>query len=141
MNPEFKYYLVEAIPRIFCGVIFLFQGYDKLFNVKINGLIEIFALESKKRQVPKFLLGFMAVYTSIIEFTGGILLILGLFKNIVLTLFGLDLIFVAIAFSYMNPVWDMKHVYPRLMLVLTLFVMPNDWNYFSLDNLMTHFIK
>lgn len=141
MTPEFKYYIVEAIPRIFCGVIFLFQGYDKLFNIKINGLIEVFALESKKRQVPKFLLGFMAVFTSVVEFVGGLLLIVGLFKNVVLTLFGLDLIFVAIAFSYMNPVWDMKHVYPRLILVLTLFVMPNDWNYFSLDHLIAHFIK
>lgn len=141
MNPEFKYYLVEAIPRIFCGIIFLFQGYDKLFKVKIAGVIEVFEIESNKREVPKFLLGFMAIYTSLVEFIGGIFLIIGLFKNVVLTLFGLDLIFVAVAFSYMNPVWDMKHVYPRLILVLTLFVMPNDWNYFSLDNLLSHFIK
>lgn len=141
MNPEFKYYLVEAIPRIFCGIIFLFQGYDKLFNVKIGGLMEVLEMESKKRQVPKVLLGFMAVFTSIVEFAGGLLLIVGLFKNVVLSLFGLDLIFVAVAFSYMNPVWDMKHVYPRLILVLILFVMPNDWNYFSLDNLLSHFIK
>lgn len=141
MNPEFKYYIVEALPRIFCGIIFLFQGYDKLFKIKIGGVIDTFAMETARRHVPKFLLGFMAVFTSLVEFGGGLLLILGLFKNVVLTLFGLDLIFVAIAFSYMNPVWDMKHVYPRLILITLLFAMPNDWNYFSLDNLILYFTK
>lgn len=141
MDPEFKYYIVEAIPRIFCGIIFLFQGYDKLFKVKIEGVVDAFTLESNRRRVPPFLLRFMAIYTSLVEFIGGIFLILGLFKNVVLTLFGLDLIFVAIAFSYMNAVWDMKHVYPRLILITLLFAMPNDWSYFSLDNLIRHFIK
>lgn len=138
MNPEFKYYIVEAIPRIFCGIIFLFQGYDKLFNVKISGVVDAFALETMNRHVPKFLLGFMAAFTSLVEFIGGLFLILGLFKNAVLTLFGLDLIFVAIAFSYMNPVWDMKHVYPRLILIVLLFAMPNDWSYFSLDHVLSN---
>lgn len=141
MNPEFKYYIVEAIPRIFCGIIFLFQGYDKLFKIKISGVTDTFALEVMHRHVPRFLLVFMASFTSIVEFMGGLLLILGLFKNIVLSLFGLDMIFVAIAFSYMNPVWDMKHVYPRLILITLLFAMPNDWSYFSLDNLISHFMK
>ena len=136
MNPEFKYYIVEALPRIFCGIIFLFQGYDKLFKVKISGVIETFEIEAMPRKVPNFLIVFMAVYTSLVEFLGGLLLIVGLYKNVVLTLFGLDLIFVAIAFSYMNPVWDMKHVYPRLILIILLFAMPNDWNYFSLDHLI-----
>lgn len=137
MNTEFKYYIVEAIPRIFAGVIFLTQGYDKLFNVKINGVVDYFMIESKDRAVPKILLKFMAGFSSIIEFAGGLFLILGLLKNETLTLFGLDLIFVAIAFSYMNPVWDMKHVYPRLILVLLLFVMPNNWCRFSLDYLIS----
>lgn len=141
MNPEFKYYIVEAIPRIFCGIIFLFQGYDKLFKIKIGGVVDTITLESRNRNVPRFLLGFMAVFTSLVEFFGGIFLIVGLFKNVVLTLFGLDLIFVAIAFSYMNPVWDMKHVYPRLILIILLFAMPNDWSYFSLDHLIRYFIK
>lgn len=140
MNPEFKYYIVEAIPRIFCGIIFLFQGYDKLFKVKISGVIDAFTLETANRHVPKFLLGFMAVFTSMVEFVGGLFLILGLFKNAVLTFFGLDLIFVAIAFSYMNPVWDMKHVYPRLILIILLFAMPNDWSFFSLDHLFAGFL-
>ena len=110
-----------------------------MIKIKIGGVVETFAQETEYRHVPEFLLRFMALYTSIIEFVGGLFLILGLFKNIVLTLFGIDLIFVAIAFSYMNPVWDMKHVYPRLILIILLFAMPNDWSYFSLDHLLLYF--
>ena len=135
---EYKYYLIELIPRVFCGIIFLFQGYDKLFKVKIQGVVETFLFETQHRYVPKFLLQGMAVFASNVEFIGGALLIVGLFKTAVLALFGIDLIFVAIAFSYMNPIWDMKHVFPRLILILMLFVMPDRWNYFSLDHLFFH---
>ena len=40
LDIEYKYYLIELIPRVFCGIIFLFQGYDKLFKVKIQGVVE-----------------------------------------------------------------------------------------------------
>lgn len=53
---EYKYYLIELIPRVFCGIIFLFQGYDKLFKVKIQGVVEAFLFETQHRYVPKFLL-------------------------------------------------------------------------------------
>ncbi len=139
MDVEYKYYLIELIPRVFCGIIFLFQGYDKLFKIKIEGVVETFLFETQHRHVPRFLLQAMAVFASNVEFIGGALLIIGLFKTAVLALFGIDLIFVAIAFSYMNPVWDMKHVFPRLVLILMLFLMPDRWSYFSLDYLISHY--
>jgi putative oxidoreductase len=80
---EYKYYLIELIPRVFCGIIFLFQGYDKLFKVKIQGVVEAFLFETQHRYVPKFLLQGMAVFASNVEFIGGALLIVGLFKTAV----------------------------------------------------------
>ncbi len=63
------------------------------------------------------------------------------FKPIVLTLLGIDLVIVAIAFSTIQAMWDMKNVFPRLMLVGILMVTPNSWEVFSLRNLIEYFIN
>lgn len=141
MEISYKYYALELILRTFCGVIFLFQGYDKLFKVKISGVIETFRFEAQQKNVPSFLLTLAAYYTSYVEFFGGLLLIVGLFKNYALCALGLDLIMVAVAFSYMKPVWDMRNVFPRLILVALLLFMPTRWAYFSLDNLLRMLLK
>lgn len=141
MEITYKYYAIEFILRVFCGIIFLFQGYDKLFNVKISGVVKTFAFEAQQRHIPEAFLKMMAFFTSFTEFFGGMLLILGLFKNYVLCFLGLDLIFVALAFSYMHPMWDTKYVFPRLILVVMLFITPNRWSLFSLDNLIRMFNK
>ena len=133
METSLKYQLLELIIRLFCGIIFLFQGYDKLFNVKIKGVVSLFQNSAGRKNIPEFLQYGLATYTSSMEFMGGLLLIVGLFKNIVLFLLGLDVIMVAIAFSVLEPVWDMRHVFPRLLMISVLLVMPDDWNRFSLD--------
>lgn len=133
---EIKYYIVEFLVRLFCGIIFLFQGYDKLFTVKITGVVDSFSLETSKLHVPRFLIFIVAFATSIIEFLGGVMLILGLYKNITLTLLGIDILIVTVAFSFLNPIWDMKHVFPRLLLIVMLMMMPNEWFHFSLEKLL-----
>jgi putative oxidoreductase len=125
----------ELMLRVFCGVVFLYQGYDKLFKVKISGVTETFQVMAQKHNIPQFALTFSAAFTSIAEFVGGLLLVLGLFKPIALTLLGLDLILVGVAFSMLEPVWDMRHVFPRLLMVFLLMVLPPEWEVFSLDQL------
>lgn len=141
MEISYKYYTLELILRLFCGVIFFFQGYDKLFKVKISGVIETFRYEAQQKNIPGFALWFMAVYTSLAEFVCGLFLILGLFKNYALCLLGIDMVLVAAAFSYMKPVWDMKYVFPRLILIILLMAMPGRWSVFSLDFLIKNLIQ
>ncbi len=131
-----KYQIAELILRVFCGVIFVYQGYDKLFKIKISGVTQAFLMNAQKNNIPDFLLKGAAVYTSFVEFIGGLLLILGLFKNYALLLLGVDLIVVAMGFSMMEPVWDMRHVFPRLMMVFVLLILPAEWEYFSIDQLI-----
>ncbi|MBL7918218.1 MAG: DoxX family membrane protein [Bacteroidia bacterium] len=131
-----KQHVAELILRVFCGIIFLYQGYDKLFKVKIKGVTDAFQINAQKNNIPHFMLYGAAVYTSVVEFFGGLLLILGLFKGYVLTLLGLDLILVGIAFSMLEPVWDMRHVFPRLVMVVALMLLPHDWDILSLDYLL-----
>ncbi len=131
-----KQHVAELILRVFCGIIFLYQGYDKLFKVKIKGVTEAFQINAQKNNIPQFMLIGSAVYTSVVEFFGGLLLILGLFKGYALALLGLDLILVGIAFSMLEPVWDMRHVFPRLIMVIALLVLPHSWEILSLDYLL-----
>lgn len=138
---EERYYILELFVRVFAGVLFMFQGYDKLFRVKISGVIETFNIEAQKRSVPQGFVKLMAVYTSVIEFFGGVLLILGAFKTVVLTLLGMDIILVAVAFSFIQPMWDMKHVYPRLVLISALLMFPEAWGHFSMDHLIEKFLN
>ncbi|HQQ94071.1 MAG TPA: DoxX family protein [Bacteroidia bacterium] len=137
MESSLKYQCLELIIRLFCGIIFLFQGYDKLFVVKIKGVVSLFQRDASSKNVPSFIQYGVAFYTSVMEFFGGILLILGLFKNIILVLLGFDVIMVAVAFSVLEPVWDMRHVFPRLLIVSVLLVMPDDWSRFTIDNLLS----
>jgi putative oxidoreductase len=133
---EIKYYIVEFLVRLFCGIIFLFQGFDKLFTVKMTGVVDSFSLETSKLHVPRFLVFFVAFITSMIEFLGGAMLILGLYKNIALTLLGIDILIVTVAFSFLNPIWDMRHVFPRLLLISLLMIMPDEWFHFGIENLL-----
>lgn len=136
MDASLKYQFLELIIRLFCGIIFMFQGYDKLFVVKVKGVVDLFQNNARKKNVPVFLQYGMAYYTSSIEFFGGILLILGLFKNWVLVLLGFDVIMVAVAFSVLEPVWDMRHVFPRLLIISVLLVMPEEWSKFTMDYIL-----
>jgi uncharacterized membrane protein YphA (DoxX/SURF4 family) len=133
---DYLHYTFELFIRLFCGIIFIFQGYDKLFKVKLNQVIDTFDVEAEKKHIPKPFVVFSAFYSSIVEFFGGILLIVGLFKPIVLILLGFDLIMVAFAFSIIEAMWDMKHVFPRLILLSALMLIPTEWAIFSIDYLL-----
>jgi putative oxidoreductase len=135
---EHKLQMAELFLRVFAGILFLFQGYDKLFKVKISGVIDTFKADAGRQHIPGFLVTSMAYYTSIVEFLGGLLLIFGLFTTCTLYLIGIDLLLVCFAFSFMQPMWDMKHVFPRFILVIILLVLPGEYNNFSFDHLLMH---
>jgi putative oxidoreductase len=129
------------IARIFLGLLFFFQGYDAVFNVKIRNVIQVYENSFASKGIPRFLTVVGAWFTSYIEFIGGLLLILGVFQYYVLSLLGLDLIIASIAFGISTPMWDTRHVFPRLLLLLLLLIIPASWNVISLDNLFTYFYK
>lgn len=133
---HYQLYTFEFLIRVFTGIIFLFQGYDKLFSVKLKQVVDTFDDEAEKKHIPKTLVIISSYYSSIIEFTGGLFLLLGIFKPIVLTLLGIDLLMVAVAFSSLEAMWDMKHVFPRLVLVSIMMILPPHWEFFSLSKLL-----
>ncbi|MBA3681242.1 MAG: DoxX family protein [Bacteroidetes bacterium] len=135
---EYKFQITELLIRTFAGILFLFQGYDKLFKIKMPGVINAFAADTDKNHVPLSLLKLMAYYTSIVEFIGGVFLLCGFFTTFTLYALGLDLLLVCLAFSYMEALWDMKHVFPIFLLVMVLLLLPENYRIFCLDYIL-HF--
>lgn len=127
--------LAELIIRIILGVLLFSQGYDKIFKVKISGVIQTFE-HPMEFKIPHFFLVLSSYFTSYIEFLGGLLLIVGLAKDIVLPLIGLDFILVAVAFSIIKPMWDMQFYFPRLILLLILLILPESHDPYSLDHIL-----
>lgn len=132
---ELNYNIAELFVRSFLGILFIFQGYDKLFVVKIKNVVNAFHNEADRKHIPEFLLVFTSYFTSITEFIGGILLITGLFHQFVPIILALNLLVVAFAFSFLRPMWDMQHVFPRVIL-LTLILLLSNYFYFGMDTLL-----
>lgn len=129
-------HIAELLIRFFTGIVFMFQGYDKLFRIKIPGVIDVFKVDAANKNIPGPLLSGLAYYTSYVEFIGGFLLIVGLFTNYSLYALGIDILFVTFAFSYLEPMWDMKHVFPRLILIVALLLLPEEYRQISVDYLL-----
>jgi putative oxidoreductase len=132
---QYHYIIAALIARVFLGCLFFFQGYDAVFKVKIKNVINTFENDFSDNGIPRFVTVVASWFTSIVEFVCGALLILGLFEYAALYLLGINLIIVAIGFGINTPMWDTRHVFPRLLLLLLLLILPQSWNSLSLDHL------
>ena len=123
------------IARVFLGILFFVQGYDKIFKLKISGVVETIRPAYRKLKLPDGVITFTAYFTSIVEFVGGLLLIIGLFRYEAYYLLGLDLLIVCLGMSLVNALWDMQYVLPRLILLLFLLMLPVCYDHYALDTL------
>jgi uncharacterized membrane protein YphA (DoxX/SURF4 family) len=123
--------------RTITGILFLFQGYDKLFKVRISNVVRTFNDPLKKIYLNSSFLKPAIALSSMIEFICGLFLFLGLFKSIVLYLLAGNLIFVALIFSAIKPMWDMQYFFPRLILVFILLIISQTMDIFSLDHILS----
>lgn len=124
---------VAFIARVFLGLLFFLQGYDKVFRVGIKQVIETFHSSLSSKGVPNFFTVFGVYFTSYVELICGAFLTIGFVKYYCLYLLGFDLLFAAFAFGMIEPIWDMKHIFPRLALLLFLMIIPSQWDVVSVD--------
>lgn len=122
------------IMRVLLGIIFLMQGYGKVFTWSMEGVYGSF--EPYEEKLPTFLVKFAAYYTSFAELIGGLLLVLGLFRNYTLYALGLVLLIVSFGHGLSSPIWDLSHVFPRAVLLIALLLVPQQWDKLHLDGLI-----
>jgi putative oxidoreductase len=128
--------VATLVVRVILGLLFFFQGYDAIFNVRVENIIDNYDDPFESKGIPKFLTVIGSWFTSYAKLIGGTLLILGLFKYVALYLLGVDLIITSMAFSIAKPMWDMRHFFPRLALLALLLIVPPQWDIYSLDRLL-----
>lgn len=78
--------LVTTLARIFCGVVFIVHGTPKIFN--LQGAADLFA----GMGFP----GWMAIPIAMLEFFGGILLVVGFVTRILAGLFAIEMAVAAV---------------------------------------------
>ncbi len=132
---ELNFAIAVVTVRVLTGILFFFQGYDKVFNIGIHDLRETISTGLSKKKLPESVVGFIAVYTSWVELIAGFLLIIGFFKLFAVSLLCLNIIIVSIGFSMSKPMWDNNLVFIRLVLLIFLLVVPQHWDIISFDHL------
>jgi uncharacterized membrane protein YphA (DoxX/SURF4 family) len=86
--------------------------------------------------LPKWLIWATAYYTSYAEMICGFLLVIDLFRKYAMYLLAADLLIVSFGHGLMEPIWDLSHVMPRAILLITLFLAPQDWDFYNADRLL-----
>lgn len=122
--------------RLVLGFIFLMQGIGKVFQWGVDNVYNNFFLPAYKETLPEWLLHFTAYYTSYAEFLGGLLLIIGFMRDYTLYVLGSVLVIVTFGHGLTEPIWDLSHVMPRLILLAALLLLPKEWDRFTLDRLI-----
>jgi len=119
--------------RTLLGIIFLMQGYGKIFTMTLPVVYDRFFKVFENGILPKWLIISTTYYTSYVEFIGGFLLISGLFRKYAMYLLALDLLIVSFGHGLMEPIWDLSHVIPRTILLAVLFFLPTSWDTWNVD--------
>ena len=123
--------------RVILGLIFLMQGYGKVFTWGVENVYEAdFFLGTFGEIVPHSLIKVTAYYTSYIELIGGFMLVLGYKTNYALYALASVLIIVSFGHGLVEPIWDLSHVIFRCILLVALLIFPVEWNKISIDHLI-----
>lgn len=130
---EVQIAMAFVLLRGVAGILFFFQGYDKLFNIGVQGVATAFSDAGRKDLLPGALFKTFVLISSWVELICGALVFFGLFRGIALACLSLDLLFVAIAFSNFKAMWDMQYFFPRMVFITALLLMPWASDLWSLD--------
>jgi len=130
---EYNHAAAVLIPRVFLGILLLYQGIDKVFNIGVKEVVNTIQSPFAGEKLGKFIPLCAAYFTSYTELICGLFILVGFVKSYALYLVGIDLLIVAFGFSMLNPVWDLRDIFPRLLLVVILLVMPAEWDLVSVD--------
>ena len=135
-NTELNFSIGMLLLRVTGGMLFFFQGYDKVYKVGVKQVVETFNDPFQKTPLPRFMLKPMVLISSYLEMICGLLLAFGLFRDVALYLLAADLAAVALMFSAMKAMWDMQFFFPRFIMILLLLLLPSATDQFCLDNLL-----
>lgn len=121
--------------RLILGFIFLMAGYGKIFTWGIENVYNGSFASFGDTFLPVFLLKFTAYYTSYVELIAGALLIIGIKRDYALYALASVLIIVTFGHGLQSPIWDVKDVVFRTVLLGVLLASPIEWDKWQVEKL------
>jgi len=132
--------IAMLIIRLILGFIFLMQGIGKVFKWGVENVYNMdFFYDTYKDLLPDFIIHATAYYTSYIELIAGLLVVLGLKRDYALYLLASVLVIVTFGHGLAEPIWNLSHVMYRTILLVTLLILPREWDKFSMDNIINKY--
>jgi len=122
--------------RVVLGILFFAQGYDKIFKIGINAVVDAASTADMHRVLGKGLLKASVLLSSWVELLAGALLIAGFQKDVALIALSADMIVAGIIFTLIKPMWDMQFYFPRLAMLVFMSIIPPGWDIWSIDWMM-----
>jgi len=136
MNDKTSKAAALLFARALLGIIFMMQGYGKIFVYTVPKVYSMFFAPFQKTFLPNWVICGTAYYTSYVEMICGFLLIIGLFRQWALYLLAFDLLIVSYGHGLLEPIWDLQHVIPRAGLLLLILLLPKEWDRWNVDRLL-----
>lgn len=134
---QHKMEYVVLIVRIIAGILFFSQGYDKIFRIHLNRAGDASVDALRPLGIPNGLVRILLVITSILEFSGGILLIVGYMIVPALYILAACILPITIAMSWKEPLWNLQQVWTRLVILIFLLMVPVKAFILSIDYLLS----
>jgi len=126
--------------RLILGFIFLMQGFGKVFTWGVEKVYNMdYFYWTYKDLLPDFIILATAYYTSYIELIAGFLVVLGLKRDYALYLLASVLVIVTFGHGLADPIWNLSHVMYRTILLVTLLILPREWDKFSIDSIINKY--
>jgi uncharacterized membrane protein YphA (DoxX/SURF4 family) len=122
--------------RAILGVLFFYQGYDKIFRIGIAAVADATSTPETEKIMRKSFFRALIFLSSWIELLSGIMLIIGFQRDLWLVMLGADMLGTALIFSIIKPMWDMRYYLPRLLLLVVLMLMPSECDCYRIDSLL-----
>ena len=138
---QYKNDAAILLMRLVLGILFFIQGYDKIFGLGLQRTEKGVEEEMRGTKLPGALIKSITAISSLVELLGGCMLIAGFFIYPALILLALDLLVVVFAMSLRQPLWDMRFVWPRLVLLIALLLLPVAYDRFSLDYFFRFYVN
>ncbi|GAB4446782.1 MAG: hypothetical protein OHK0036_00140 [Bacteroidia bacterium] len=117
--------ILELTTRWLLAILFFFQAYDRIFRIGLKEASNIIYYQNTEQKLPFWLVQLGTYLTAYTELICGLLLFFGIFRDIALYALCIDMLVAAFGFSYLKPMWDMKHFFPRFILLCIQLFLPS----------------
>src|SRR5213593_3756599 len=128
--------------RLVLGLIFFMAGVWKVFQLGPLEHARKYFLPYSDTFLPVWSLWATGVIIPFVELLAGALLILGLRTREALVALGFVLVIVTFGHLLKEPLYEFHtHVIPRLALLLLVFLLPREYDRFSLEYLLGYWVR